>query len=68
MPETIKSSSLSSSSSCVGNGTKLAVDQPIRTEAIGPWNGNGDKHSAAEAPFIASTSASFCRSLDSTKA
>ncbi len=68
LPETIKSRSLSSKSSCVGNGTNLPSTRPKRTEAIGPSNGKGEMDSAAEAPFMASTSASFCRSLATTKA
>ena len=34
-----------------------------RTEAIGPLKGIGETANAAEAPFIANTSPSFCRSL-----
>ena len=68
LPETIRSRSLSSRASCVGKGTNSPSIEPSRTEPIGPWNGSGEMHSAAEAPFIASTSPSFCRSLASTKA
>ena len=39
LPETIRSRSLSSSSSCVGNGTNWPSMWPRRTEPIGPWNG-----------------------------
>ena len=67
MPETIRSSSLSSNSSCVGKGTNLPSMQPRRTEPMGPRNGKGESARAAEAPFIASTSPSFCRSLAMTK-
>jgi hypothetical protein len=68
LPETIKSSSLSSSASWVGNGTNSPLIEASRTEPIGPWNGNGEMHSEAEAAFIASTSPSFCRSLANTNA
>ena len=35
-------------------------------QAIGPWKGNGEMNNAADAPFIAKTSASFWRSCEST--
>ena len=47
VPEMIKSSSLVSSSSCVGNGTNSPSTRPRRTEPSGPWNGSGEMPSAA---------------------
>jgi len=67
-PDTITFRSLVSSWSSVGNTTKRPSIRPRRTEAIGPKNGKGETASAADAPIMASTSGSFCRSAASTKA
>ena len=57
---TIRSRSLFSSSSAVGKATSLPSTRPSRIAPIGPWNGSCARTSAAEAPMIESTSASFC--------
>jgi hypothetical protein len=68
LPEMIRSRSLSSSASWVGKATNSPPIEPRRTEPTGPRKGSGESPSAVEAPFIASTSASFCRSLAITNA
>ena len=62
--ETIRSRSLFSSSSAVGNATNLPSTRPSRIEPTGPRNGTRASKSAAEAPIIDGTSASFCRSAE----
>ena len=42
--------------------------RPMRTAAIGPWNGMSDTCSAADAPVSEIISGSFSRSCDSTVA
>ena len=64
----IRSRSLSSSALWVGNATNSPPIEPRRTEPTGPWNGSGESPNAVEAPFIASTSPLFCRSLAITNA
>ena len=57
--ETIRSRSLLSSSSAVGNAINLPSTRPSRIEPTGPRKGTRASKSAAEAPIIDGTSASL---------
>ena len=65
---TIMSISLSSRSAVVGKAMNWPPTRPIRTPANGPAQGTSDRCSAQEAPVIASTSAAFSLSNDTTLA
>ena len=56
VPDTTRSRSDSSSCSSVGLMTKLPSSLPIRTAPTGAGNGMSEICSAADAPFMASTS------------
>ena len=61
---TIRSRSLFSSSSAVGNATSWPSTRPSRTAPIGPENGTRASTSAADAPMIDGTSGSLERSAE----
>ena len=66
VPETMRSSSLSSSSGIVGLITNSPAMRPTRMAAIGPWNGISLIVRAAEAAMVPRMSGSFSWSVERT--
>ena len=66
VPATIRSSSESASSVCVGLMTNWPSIRPTRTDAIGPRNGISLIVSAADAASVPTTSGLFSWSVERT--